>query len=267
MTIKEEWPDSWKYSYSYDLKEVYGDVTDLGYTYAYQCRRDETFRLVTEVLSPGARILDVAAAQGNFSLALAEMGYQVTWNDLRPDLAEYVHLKHDQGNIQYASGNAFELQFPSLFDGVLITEIIEHVAHPDQFLSKIAQLVKPGGYVVMTTPNGAYIRNNLPKFSECEDAGYYETAQFKPDVDGHIFLLHPDEIKPFADKATLNIEEIALFTNSLTNGHVKTAPLLRFIPKPLVFSIERASRTLPFFLRQKLMVHMAVRFRKAPPCA
>jgi 2-polyprenyl-6-hydroxyphenyl methylase/3-demethylubiquinone-9 3-methyltransferase len=154
------WPDSWKLSYHYDLSEVYDEPTHLGYAYAYAERRAQTLRLVTEVLQPGATILDVAAAQGNFSLALAELGFRVTWNDLRSELADYVRLKHDRGHIEYVAGNAFELEFARPFDAVLITEVIEHVAHPDAFLAGAAALVRPGGYVVMTTPTAAGFRNS-----------------------------------------------------------------------------------------------------------
>ena len=205
--IQPTWPDSWKYSYPYDLEEVYGEITNRGYAYAYDARRQQALRLLTEVLVPGARILDIAAAQGNFTLALAEMGYMVTWNDLREDLADYVRLKLEHGDVSFAAGNAFELDFPSPFDAVLITEIIEHVAHPDEFLTKTAELVKPGGYIVLTTPNGAYLRNKLPKFSECPDPSIYEEIQFKPNSDGHIFLLHPDEIQPLAARSGLETRQ------------------------------------------------------------
>src|SRR5688572_26088016 len=107
--------------------------------------------LVSEVVAPGARVLDIAAAGGNFSLTLAEMGYRVTWNDLRADLADYVRLKHDRGHLEFAPGNAFELEFAQPFDAALITEVIEHVAHPDRFLAEVAKLVRPGGYLIMTT--------------------------------------------------------------------------------------------------------------------
>jgi 2-polyprenyl-3-methyl-5-hydroxy-6-metoxy-1,4-benzoquinol methylase len=260
--LQENWPDSWKYSYPYDLEEVYGNIEHRGYAYAYNNRRKQTLRLISEVLSPGARILDIAAAQGNFSIALAEMGYKVTWNDLREDLADYVRLKQERGEIEFAPGNAFELDFSAPFDAALITEIIEHVAHPDEFLSKVAQLVKPGGYIVMTTPNGAYFRNRLPKFSECPDPGVYEAFQFKPNSDGHIFLLHPEEIPLLAPGAGLKVEEISLFNNPLTNGHMKTEVLLRLLPETFVESIEIGTGLLPFALRRRLLLQMGVRLRK-----
>ena len=211
--IQGSWPASWKYSYSYDLEEIYGEIRNPGYAYSYSNRCQVTLRLLSNVLKPGARVLDIAAGQGNFALSLAELGYKVTWNDLRGELIDYVKLKHERGEINFVPGNIFEINIPYKFDAVLITEIIEHVAHPDEFLKKSAHLVKPGGYIVMTTPNGKYIRNSLPKFSDCKNPGIYEKTQFKPDSDGHIFLLYPDEIVTLAADAGLEIEEVVFVTN------------------------------------------------------
>jgi 2-polyprenyl-3-methyl-5-hydroxy-6-metoxy-1,4-benzoquinol methylase len=257
-----DWPQSWKDSYAYDREEIYGEISNWGYAYAYENRRRQTLRLLTDVLPVGARILDLAAAQGNFTLALAEMGYEVTWNDLREELADYVRLKHERGQIHFAPGNAFDLRFPSLFDAVLMTEAIEHVAHPDEFLAKAAALVKPGGYIVLTTPNGAYFKNSLPKFSECADRSAYEPDQFKPGAEGHIFLLHPDEIHVLAKPAGLYIEAIELFTNPLTAGHMKSERLLRVLPRRWIEMCENATQHLPASLKEKALVQMAVRFRK-----
>jgi 2-polyprenyl-3-methyl-5-hydroxy-6-metoxy-1,4-benzoquinol methylase len=245
----DDWPKTWKESYSYDLQEVYGEIGNRGYAYAYDNRRRRTLELISEVLEPGARILDMAAAQGNFSLALAEMGYAVTWNDLRHELADYVQQKHERGVLSFAPGNAFELEFPFLFDAVLITEIIEHVAHPDDFLLKAAKLVRPGGYIILTTPNGAYFRNHLPRFSECADPRIYEAVQFKPNSDGHIFLLHPGEIRQI--------------TNPLTNGHIKLEPLLRVLPRWLVDGLETFTQRLPKPIGRRLLTQTAVRLRRS----
>jgi len=266
VTLDASWPESWKYSYPYDLEEIYGQNANPGYSYAYQQRRDETLRLLTSVLPPGARILDVAAAQGNFSIALAEMGYRVTWNDLRADLAGYVKLKQSSGQIEFAPGNVFDIKFDALFDGVLITEVIEHVAHPDEFLSKIAELVKPGGYIVVTTPNGAYFRNWLPRFSDCEDPSVFEAIQFKPNADGHIFLLYPEEISLLSERAGLSVDESKLLINPLTNGRLGTGFLLRMLPRGIVNFCERITRTLPMFVQRRISVQLVARLKKKP-CA
>jgi 2-polyprenyl-3-methyl-5-hydroxy-6-metoxy-1,4-benzoquinol methylase len=261
--IEDWWPETWKYTYlNYDLQEIYGEIRHYGYAYAYANRRKHTLRLVQEVLPKGATILDVAAAQGNFTLSLAELGYEVTWNDLRVDLEDYVRIKHEKGIVHYAPGNAFELGYQEKFDCVLITEIIEHVAHPDEFLKKTAAMVKPGGYVIMSTPNGRYFVNKLPKFSDCPDPSVFESQQFKPNSDGHIFLLWPGEIEQLGKAAGLVLEKHSCFTNSLTAGHVKLEALLKVFREDLVDAIERFTAWLPAQLHARITTSSASRYRK-----
>ena len=192
---------------------------------------------------------------------MAELGYDVTWNDLRADLAGYVQAKHESGNIVFAPGNAFELKFPSRFDAILIAEVIEHVAHPDEFLKNTARLVKPGGYILMTTPNGKYFKNNLPKFSDCPDSSVFEDIQFQANSDGHIFLLHEDEVRSFAKNTGLLIEDLTLINNPLTNGHVKLGGLLKILPKDFVLQLEGFSQRFHKVFASRLLTQMIVLFQ------
>ena len=173
-----------------------------------------------------------------------------------------VKLKYEHGALEFAPGNAFELTFSTPFDAVLATEVIEHVAHPDAFLQHIAKLVPEQGVVVLTTPNGAYLRNSLPKFSDVDDPSIFETEQFKPDADGHIFLLWPHEIQRLANEAGFEVERIELFSTPLTAGHMKLGWLLRWLPRWLILTLERAARQLPWGLKQRVMVQSAVRLRR-----
>lgn len=256
------WPPAWNLSYAYDREEVYGEVQCRGYAYAYHNRRALTLALLQQAVAPGAAVLDIAGAQGNLSIGAAELGYRVTWNDLRAELAEYVRRKDDTGRIVYAPGNAFDLRFPEPFDAVLIAEVIEHVAHPDEFLAKTATLVRPGGWIVMTTPNGQYFRNSLPRFSDCPDPSMFESKQFGPNSDDHIFLLHLDEVRAFAARAGLRIADVRLFNNPLTHGHVKLEHALRRLPRAWVDKAERVSQQLPAAIARRLLVHMAVLFQR-----
>lgn len=257
-----DWPESWRLSHRYDRLELWGARDHVGYTVAYGQRRDATLALLDEALAPGATVLDLAAAQGNFSLAMARRGWAVTWNDLRAELEGYVRLKAGALPLAYAPGNAFELAFARPFDAVLATEVIEHVAHPDDFLRRCAALVRPGGCIVVSTPNGAYARNTLPRFDAC-DPQALEAGQFKPDADGHLFLLHPDELHTLATRAGLAVERMVLFTNPLSAGHLKTEALLRRLPPAWVERLEAASRRLPARAQQCVLVHLAARLRRA----
>jgi 2-polyprenyl-6-hydroxyphenyl methylase/3-demethylubiquinone-9 3-methyltransferase len=116
--------------------------------------------------------------------------------------------------------------------------------------------------IVMTTPNGAYFRNGLPKFSDCADPAVYEKVQFKPNADGHIFLLHPEEVPVLGTRAGLVLEELSLCANPLTCGHIKTAPLLRILPAWAVEGLEGMSQRLPAVLRRKALTQIVALFRK-----
>lgn len=226
----------------------------MGYRRAYYYRVKRALDAVLRHAAPGSRVLDVAAAQGNLSIMLAELGYRVTWNDLRDDLIGYVRLKSDRTDIDFLPGNLFDLPAERVgrFRAILATEIIEHVAHPDNFLHQLSTLLEPGGVIVLTTPNGAYIRNTLPRFSDCADPSAYEALQFKPDSDGHIFLLHPDEWVILSAKAQMRLMELDYFINPLSNGHLKTSYILPLLPGWSVDAIERLTQGLGPRLRKRV---------------
>ncbi len=52
--FQEDWHENWKYSYPYDLLEVYGDNNKnlTGYAYAYANRRKHTLELIKKVAKP-----------------------------------------------------------------------------------------------------------------------------------------------------------------------------------------------------------------------
>jgi 2-polyprenyl-6-hydroxyphenyl methylase/3-demethylubiquinone-9 3-methyltransferase len=241
------------------------DLASIGYINAYKARRRQTIETLLSELPPPARVLDLAAAQGNFTAALAGLGYRVTWNDLRGELGDYARQKlpADSG-VEFVAGNIFELGDAHVgrYDAVVALEVIEHVAHPDQFMAKLATLLRPGGVLVMSTPNGGYFLNTLPRFSDHPDPSVFESTQFKPNSDGHIFLLHEDELRRFAQSCGLEVRRLETFTNPLTAGHIKLRYALRVLPGAIVDAVEWLTRRLPAAIRRRLSAHTIMVVRK-----
>lgn len=259
-----EWPESWLMSHAFDELELAprpSPSRDPGYVRAYRQRVALALALVDEYAPSGAEVLDVAAAQGNFTVALARSGYRVTWNDLRADLAGYVRLKLGEQQVRFCPGNVLELA-AGPFDVVLATEVIEHVAHPDDFLARLRTLVRPGGHIIITTPNGRFARNALPRFSDFADPSVFEGAQFKPNADGHIFLLHPDEFEPLGRAADLELARVVHCTTFLVRGWMRTAGLTRWLPEQLIAALDAAVVHGPTPVRDRLTTHLAAVFRR-----
>jgi 2-polyprenyl-6-hydroxyphenyl methylase/3-demethylubiquinone-9 3-methyltransferase len=238
------WSEDWRTLYNFDVMQFFGGRhADLLHSAqfgergtqefrnaarAYRRRLDAVLAEIKKWVSPPASIIDLGAAQGNFSLLLAQAGYSVTWNDYLASREGYVRLKMDNEPIKFLPGNAFELGLEASFDAVLALELIEHVAHPDDFLRSCAKLVKPGGVVIVSTPNGDYLLNKLPRFSNFspEELVQFESRQFAPDGDGHIFALHEDEIRRLVPAAGLQLEQLRFF-----DVPSKVNPLDTVLPK------------------------------------
>ncbi|MEX1306398.1 MAG: methyltransferase domain-containing protein [Rhodovibrionaceae bacterium] len=242
-TPSGDWPESWHLSYQYDCNELLPPPNRfLGYRYAYDERKQSVLDFIEKTIPRPAHVLDVAAAQGNTTISLAEMGYNVVWNDIREELEGYVCLKQERGEIEFRPGNILDMTPQSEFDAVIAMEVIEHVAHPDQFMAHLAGFLKPEGYLLLTTPNGAYFRYDMPKFSECDDPSKYEGIQFGPNGADHIFLLHADEITELASRANLKVVHLEYTANPLTHGHIKLWKFLPLLSEKRVKDLDRWSR-------------------------
>jgi 2-polyprenyl-3-methyl-5-hydroxy-6-metoxy-1,4-benzoquinol methylase len=205
------------------------------FRHQYRERLNKTIRAIRKCAPAPARLLDIGGAQGAIAVPLARLGYQVTINDLRADVFDFVDLIEEEGTpLQRMVGDIFTVSCPLPYDIVFAGEVIEHVAHPDRFLKRCGELTSPGGHVVITTPNGNWIRNRLRRFSdftESERVGL-EAGQFKPDSDGHIFALQRDEIKALTQAAGLVLTKIEYLTPTV---RIERMPLGRQIVRTPFF--------------------------------
>ncbi|HAZ07900.1 MAG TPA: hypothetical protein DCZ01_05095 [Elusimicrobia bacterium] len=150
-------------------------------------------------LAPGARVLEIGAAEGLAAAALAEKGFEV-WVE-EPDEAHRralagKGLRFVEGG--WAGGGA-------RFDAILLHHVLEHVEDPAGLLTAAARALKPGGCLLAQVPD-----------LEGQLAGYRRHARTCPlwKLNGAAWIAPAEGIEeagyPWLD--ALNTDHVAAFT-------------------------------------------------------
>lgn len=204
---------------------------------------------------PARTVLEVASGDGALCAVLSEAGRSTTANDLRAEnLREGLTHFRNGASVRQLGGNLFDLDPDRIgrFDLVIACEILEHVAHTVEFLAQLRRFLNPGGRVLITTPNGAFFRNRLPTWSQVEDFTALEKDQFKPDADGHLFLITPEELEQLARSAGYGMERMYVWGAPPLTGNAGLARLAGRRMTGLACLGESAVQYLPAFLRRRL---------------
>lgn len=99
----------------------------------------------------GKNLLDAGCGTGWFSKAATERGASVTSMDLGEKLLSKVAQKC---NSKMVIGSITEMPFAdNTFDYIVCSEVIEHVPQPYLAMQELYRVLKPGGTLVLTTPN------------------------------------------------------------------------------------------------------------------
>ncbi len=116
--------------------------------------------LALEILPPGGKLLDVGCGSGTLgSVLLADGRYdEVHGLELSEEAAARAR---DRGlNAIAFNLNSGEFPYPdSTFDTVTCLAVIEHVPDPRRLLDEIARVMKPGGTLLLDTPNIRYAKH------------------------------------------------------------------------------------------------------------
>jgi 2-polyprenyl-3-methyl-5-hydroxy-6-metoxy-1,4-benzoquinol methylase len=142
------------------------------------------------------RVLEVGCGLGGFLLAAREKGAEVVGAEASGEVAEfarrYLRLAVYTGGLEDCLAHA------GPFDAVVMLDLIEHIAEPAEFLTRVFSGLKPGGLALLWTPNGGAAGDGDP-----------ETARswvgFRVDLE-HLQYLSARAVQTLARKHDLEVE-------------------------------------------------------------
>ncbi|MDO9226482.1 MAG: bifunctional 2-polyprenyl-6-hydroxyphenol methylase/3-demethylubiquinol 3-O-methyltransferase UbiG [Pseudomonadota bacterium] len=155
----------------------------------------------------GKQVLDIGCGGGILAESMAASGALVTGIDLSEKALKVAKLHQLESGVQLdyrlIAAEDLAVEQPETFDVVTCMEMLEHVPDPASILAACAAMVKPGGWVFLSTLNrntksylfailGAeYVLNLLPR-------GTHEWAKF----------IRPHELASHARQAGLETVQI-----------------------------------------------------------
>ena len=187
-------------------------------------------RLERKVLSlaeklPTGKLLELAPGRGVLAAELARLGREVDALDIHPEsfVAPRVGVRLMAGNLDEP------LPFgDSTYDTVVCCEGIEHLEHQYRFARELARVLKPGGNLILTTPNINNAASRLRYFF----TGFYALAarpssEFSRDRRiEHIYPLTFWQLRHILHTSGLIIEKVA--TDHLRKSSIFLALLYPF---------------------------------------
>jgi len=155
----------------------------------------------------GKSVLDVGCGGGVFSEAMAASGAKVTAIDLADESLEVakLHLYESQYQINYIkqSVEQFADEHIAGFDVIVCMEMLEHVPDPQSIVNACAKILKPGGWIFLSTINrspkammlGIFMAEHI---MQLVPKGTHHYEQF----------IKPSELATGLEKAQLQVKDV-----------------------------------------------------------
>jgi 2-polyprenyl-3-methyl-5-hydroxy-6-metoxy-1,4-benzoquinol methylase len=109
--------------------------------------------LASAGVAPGARVLDVGCATGDF-IAAGSKHYDMWGLDVSAHATDQAREQNPDRAHKIFTGFVEDQEFePASFDAIVMWDVIEHIWDPEPVCRDLAKLIKPGGVFVLSTPD------------------------------------------------------------------------------------------------------------------
>lgn len=99
---------------------------------------------------PNLRFLDVGSGMGAYMVAASRLGFEVS--GFEPS-ADHARVARDVFKLHVINDYFTPGRIEDRFDLIMLSHVIEHVYDPQGFLNALASCLKPGGVLLVVTPN------------------------------------------------------------------------------------------------------------------
>jgi SAM-dependent methyltransferase len=177
---------------------------------------------IKQNLETKGTILDVGCGLGYLTYALHQSGYEATGIDISLEAIQQARKIY---------GNYFVCDDFFLFKGseggydvICMLELIEHVDNPKAYISKALMLLKPGGLLIVTTPNRSFFTKEALWNTEL------------PPV--HLNWFSEDGIRSLAENLSLSVNFFDFTSYNILHGDLNTSTNGESSQRTSIFSEE-----------------------------
>jgi 2-polyprenyl-3-methyl-5-hydroxy-6-metoxy-1,4-benzoquinol methylase len=204
----------------WDLREYFAVDPSYYWSIHYRNRLETILRTVLDLVPAGGSILDIGCAQATASILLAERGFKVTAAEASQESIEYAKLRVEFGKISFVCTDANSLSLEEEFDAVLLGELLEHVPRPGALIQQCRGMIRSGGLIVITTPNGLSPHNWLlptyvPQIMETANRANLPSGLGGRET--HLFCFRPGQLKNLVRGSGLVIKRYELLNSYVIN--------------------------------------------------
>ncbi len=113
-------------------------------------------------LSGNGKVLDVGCGNGNISIYLGSLGYNVRGVDISEKAINNARNNNPYPHVKFDAVSAEQLSAEkSHYNAIICSEVLEHLDNPKQLLDTLYNLLEDDGVLIVTVPNGAGPREVL----------------------------------------------------------------------------------------------------------